>query len=93
MLHRSLRHFEIRIVDLYDPLINRCSVVNDGSISCDKDACSSCAENGIVSKPYLTAGRINVPEAQVPSGTYNIHLAVEDDHGHRSEMTQTWTIR
>jgi hypothetical protein len=44
-------------------------------------------------KPYLTAVGINVPEAQVPSGTYNIHIAVEDDHGHRSETTQTWTVR
>ena len=44
-------------------------------------------------KPYLTSDGINVPEAQVPTGTYNIHIAVEDDHGHRSETTQTWTVR
>ena len=44
-------------------------------------------------KPYVTASGIDVPDAQVPSGTYNIHIAVKDDHGHRSETTQTWTIQ
>ena len=43
-------------------------------------------------KPYVTANGIDVPEAQVPTGTYNIHIAVEDDHGHRSETTQAWTV-
>jgi len=44
-------------------------------------------------KPYLTTGGIDVPEAQIPAGTYNIHIAVEDNHGLRSETTQTWTIQ
>jgi len=44
-------------------------------------------------KPYVTASGIDVPDAQVPSGTYNIHIAVKDDLGHRSETTQTWTIQ
>jgi hypothetical protein len=43
-------------------------------------------------KPYVSPNGIDVPEAQVPSGTYNIHIAVKDDHGHRSETTQTWTV-
>jgi hypothetical protein len=43
-------------------------------------------------KPYATANGINVPEAQVPSGTYNIRIAVADDQGRRGETTQTWTV-
>jgi hypothetical protein len=43
-------------------------------------------------KPYLTSEGINVPEAQIPSGTYNIHIALADDHGHRLETTQTWMV-
>ncbi len=44
-------------------------------------------------KPYLTPEGINVPDAQIPSGTYNIHIALADDHGHRIETTQTWMVQ
>ena len=44
-------------------------------------------------KPYLTAEGITVPDAQIPSGTYNIHIALADDHGHRIETTQTWMVQ
>jgi hypothetical protein len=44
-------------------------------------------------KPYLTHEGINVPDAQIPSGTYNIHVALADDHGHRTETTQTWMVQ
>lgn len=43
-------------------------------------------------KPYLSATGINVPEAQVPSGTYNVRIAVTDDRGRRTETIQTWTV-
>ena len=56
LIDRSI-HFEIRIVDLDDPLIIRCSVVNDGPISRDEDMGSSCAENGVVGKRDLRAER------------------------------------
>jgi hypothetical protein len=43
-------------------------------------------------KPYLSSDGIDVPEAQIPSGTYNLHIAVTDDHGRRTEKMQTWTV-
>ena len=43
-------------------------------------------------KPYLSAAGINVPEAVVPSGTYNIRIAIADDQGRLGVTTQTWTI-
>lgn len=44
-------------------------------------------------KPYVTTRGIDVPETQIPTGTYSIHIAVADDHGHRNETTQTWTVQ
>ena len=44
-------------------------------------------------KPYLTSEGINVADAQIPSGTYNVHIALSDDHGHRTETTQTWMVQ
>jgi hypothetical protein len=44
-------------------------------------------------KPYLTAAGINVPEAKIPAGTYNIHIAVADDQGREGSTVQTWTVR
>ena len=34
-----------------------------------------------------------MPDAQIPSGTYNIHIALTDDHGHRTETTETWMVQ
>jgi hypothetical protein len=44
-------------------------------------------------KPYLTAAGINVPEAKIPAGTYNVHIAVADDQGREGSTVQTWTVR
>jgi len=44
-------------------------------------------------KPYLTAAGINVPEARIPSGIYNVRIAVADDQGREGSTVQTWTVR
>jgi hypothetical protein len=44
-------------------------------------------------KPYLTAAGINVPEAKIPSGVYNVRIAVADDQGREGMTLQTWTVR
>jgi hypothetical protein len=44
-------------------------------------------------KPYLTSAGINVPEAKIPAGTYNVHIAVADDQGREGSTVQTWTVR
>jgi hypothetical protein len=44
-------------------------------------------------KPYLTAAGINVPEAKIPAGTYNVRIAVADDQGREGSTVQTWTVR
>ncbi|CAN5508736.1 hypothetical protein BH20VER3_BH20VER3_19430 [soil metagenome] len=44
-------------------------------------------------KPYLTEKGINVPEAKVPSGTYNVQIAVADDQGRTGSTIQTWVVR
>lgn len=44
-------------------------------------------------KPYLSAAGINVPEAKIPSGIYNVRIAVADDQGREGATIQTWTVR
>jgi hypothetical protein len=44
-------------------------------------------------KPYLNEQGINIPEAKVPPGTYNIEIAIADDQGRVGSTVQTWTIR
>lgn len=44
-------------------------------------------------KPYLTERGINVPEAKVPPGTYNIEIAVADDQNRIGSTVQTWIVR
>jgi hypothetical protein len=43
-------------------------------------------------KPYLTATGIDVPEAKIPAGTYNVHIAVSDDQGRETSTVQTWMV-
>ena len=43
-------------------------------------------------KPYLTAAGINVPEAKIPAGTYNVRVAVADDQGREGTTVQTWVV-
>jgi hypothetical protein len=44
-------------------------------------------------KPYLSEKGINVPEAKVPPGTYNIEIAIADDKGRVGSTIQTWNVR
>jgi len=44
-------------------------------------------------KPYANEKGINVPEAKVPSGTYNIEIAIADDQGRVGSTIQTWIVR
>ncbi len=44
-------------------------------------------------KPYLNEKGINVPEAKVPPGTYNIEIAIADDQGRVGLTIQTWIVR
>ena len=44
-------------------------------------------------KPYLNEKGINIPEAKVPPGTYNIEIAIADDQGRVGSTIQTWTVR
>lgn len=44
-------------------------------------------------KPYLTPTGINVPEAKIPAGTYNLRIVVADDQGREGTVLQTWTVR
>jgi hypothetical protein len=44
-------------------------------------------------KPYLNEKGINVPEAKVPPGTYNIEIAIADDQGRVGSTIQTWIVR
>ncbi len=44
-------------------------------------------------KPYLTEKGINVPEAMVPPGTYNIEIAVADDQHRIGSTIQKWIVR
>ena len=44
-------------------------------------------------KPYLNEKGINVPEAKVPPGTYNIEIAIADDRGRVGSTIQTWIVR
>lgn len=44
-------------------------------------------------RPYLTAAGINVPEAKIPTGTYNVRITVADDQGREGSTVQTWTVR
>jgi hypothetical protein len=44
-------------------------------------------------KPYLSAAGINVPEAKIPAGTYNVRVAVADDQGREAETVQTWIVK
>lgn len=44
-------------------------------------------------KPYLTEKGINIPEAKVPAGTYNIEIAIADDQGRIGSTIQTWNVR
>lgn len=43
-------------------------------------------------KPYLTEKGINVPEAKVPAGTYNVLIAVADDKGRKGSAVQKWIV-
>jgi len=43
-------------------------------------------------RPYLTESGINVPEAKIPSGTYNVRIAVADDQGREGSTVQAWTV-
>ena len=44
-------------------------------------------------KPYVTEKGINVPEAKVPPGTYNIEIAIADNQGRVGSTVQTWIVR
>jgi hypothetical protein len=44
-------------------------------------------------KPYLSPTGINVPEAKIPAGTYNVRIAVTDDQGREGDTVQVWTVR
>jgi hypothetical protein len=44
-------------------------------------------------KPYMTAAGIFVPEAKIPAGSYNVHIAIADDQGREGSVVQTWTVR
>ncbi|MEP6671144.1 MAG: hypothetical protein ABJF10_18430 [Chthoniobacter sp.] len=44
-------------------------------------------------KPYLSPTGINVPEAKIPAGTYNVRIAVADDQGREGSTVQMWTVR
>ena len=44
-------------------------------------------------KPYLNEKGINVPEAKVPPGTYNIEIAIADNQGRVGSTIQTWIVR
>ena len=44
-------------------------------------------------KPYLNEKGINVPEARVPPGTYNIEIAIADNQGRVGSTIQTWIVR
>ncbi|MGH8092883.1 MAG: hypothetical protein ACREIF_05365 [Chthoniobacterales bacterium] len=44
-------------------------------------------------KPYVSEKGINVPEAKVPPGTYNIRITVADDQGRLGSATRTWLVR
>jgi hypothetical protein len=43
-------------------------------------------------KPYLTATGIDVPEAKIPTGTYQVRVMVTDDQGRMAMAMQTWTV-
>ena len=44
-------------------------------------------------RPYLSAAGINVPEARIPSGNYNVRIAVADDQGREGMTVQVWTVK
>ncbi|MDR3403601.1 MAG: hypothetical protein P4L99_13970 [Chthoniobacter sp.] len=44
-------------------------------------------------KPYLSPTGINVPEAKIPAGTYNVRIVVADDQGREGSTVQMWTVR
>ncbi len=44
-------------------------------------------------KPYVNEKGINVPEAKVPPGTYNIEIAIADNQGRVGSTIQTWIVR
>jgi len=44
-------------------------------------------------KPYLSAEGINVPEAKIPSGKYNVRVAISDDKGREGVALQTWVVK
>jgi len=44
-------------------------------------------------KPYLTAEGINVPEAKIPAGRYNVRVAISDDKGREGVALQTWVVK
>lgn len=43
-------------------------------------------------KPYLTEKGINVPEAKVPPGTYNVEIAIADDQNRIGSTIQQWIV-
>jgi len=43
-------------------------------------------------RPYLTTAGINVPEAKIPAGTYNVRVVVADDQGREGTTVQMWTV-
>jgi hypothetical protein len=44
-------------------------------------------------QPYLTSAGINMPEAALPSGKYNVRVAIADDKGRQGTMEGTWIVK
>jgi len=44
-------------------------------------------------RPYLSPTGINVPEAKIPAGTYNVRIVVADDQGREGSTVQMWMVR
>jgi hypothetical protein len=44
-------------------------------------------------KPYLTTPGINLPEASIPSGKYDVRILVSDAKGRQGEAEGTWVVK
>lgn len=44
-------------------------------------------------QPYLTPTGINMPEATIPSGKYNVRVVIADDKGREGMTEGTWIVK
>jgi hypothetical protein len=44
-------------------------------------------------KPYVSAAGINIPEATIPAGKYDVRVVVADTKGREGEAVGTWVVK